>query len=147
MTDTQEDNIWDAPVDDEAPTPEESEDTKVGRHSLIEDKDDEDTSKEEFGDFGDTEEEAETDWPDDFVDNLIAEVQTLEGELAEARADMTNLRSRKRKDLDDQFEAGRAEVIANLIPVLDSVAGAKEHGDFTDENPLTAILKIFRAHS
>ena len=152
MTDTQEDNIWDGPEDDSEPTPDKSEDTTVGRHSLTEEDDD---TPEEFGDFGvdneykhseafdsdDTEEQTEEEWPDDFVENLIEEFQNLEGDLAKAHADMANLRSRKRKDLDDQFESGRAEVISNLIPVLDSLAGAKEHGDLTDENPLSAILK------
>lgn len=75
------------------------------------------------------------------IEKLEEEVSELRQQLAETQAELTNLRNRKRKDLDIQYEAGRGEVISNLVQVLDSIAGAKEHGDLTDDNPLTPVLK------
>lgn len=75
------------------------------------------------------------------IETLEASVEELRVQLATARADLANHQNRKRKDLDDQYEAGRGEVISNLIPVLDNIAGANDHGDLTDDNALTPVLK------
>lgn len=77
----------------------------------------------------------------EYWDEEWDEAQELRNELARAQADLKNHQDRKRKDLDASYEAGRREVIESLIPVLDSIAGAREHGDLTDENPLTPVVK------
>lgn len=69
------------------------------------------------------------------------DVDQLRQALATTQAELENHRKRKRKDLDDQYEAGRGEIITNLVPVLDSIAGASEHGDLSDDNPLTPVVK------
>lgn len=74
-------------------------------------------------------------------DDLRQQMSELRRQLATTQAELANHRARKAKDLDAQYEAGRGEVITNLVPVLDSIAGAKEHGDLDVDNPLTPVLK------
>ncbi len=59
-------------------------------------------------------------------------------ELARARADLYNLQQeyqgfvrRSREGAAGHREAGRTEVVESLIPVLDEIALAREHGDLT----------------
>lgn len=59
-------------------------------------------------------------------------------DLARARADLYNLQQeyqgfvrRSREGVAGHREAGRAEVVESLIPVLDEIALAREHGDLT----------------
>lgn len=62
--------------------------------------------------------------------------------LATARADLVNYRARVKRDLVAQYDAGRHEVFNKIIPVLDSIALAQEHGDLSDDNPLTPTFKL-----
>lgn len=121
MTDTTE-NVWGDPEDPahtDAPVPEDD----------VPDKDESDeekpTTRREFRK----------------IEELSEEVKDLTERLAGAQAELANHRARKRKDLDDQYEAGRGEVITNLIPVLDNISGAQEHGDLTADNALTPVVK------
>lgn len=61
--------------------------------------------------------------------------------LARARADLENMRARSRKDQDHFYEAGRHDVFEGLLGVLDSIEGAREHGDLSEDNPLTAVVE------
>src|SRR5690606_31821181 len=36
---------------------------------------------------------------------------------------------------------GRFEVLNVLIPILDSIDGARKHGDLTEDNPLTPVIR------
>lgn len=64
----------------------------------------------------------------------------LRESLAAAQAELANTKSRRRKDLETQFEAGRTEIISALLPVLDSINGARDHGDLDEDNPLTPVI-------
>lgn len=67
--------------------------------------------------------------------------QELEEELARARADLTNLLARRNKDNDAQYESGKRETLESLLPVMDNITGAHEHGDLVDENPLAVVVR------
>lgn len=62
------------------------------------------------------------------------------GKVAELQAELQNLRTRARRDRDKSYDAGRYDTLEALLPVLDSIHGAKAHGDVTEENPLTPVV-------
>lgn len=127
MTDSPE-NVWDNPESDHDHETDAAQATDV-------------TPDEGDQAIGEQEEQPTTRRELRIIEGLRTEVADLREELATAQADLANHRTRKRKDLDDQYEAGRGEVITNLVPVLDNISGAKEHGDLADDNPLTPVVK------
>lgn len=96
------------------------------------------------------------DVPSEFVDGaeisveeqlaaLQSENTQLQDDLARARADYYNLDQqynnfvrRSKTDAQTAKQAGKADVVEALMPVLDDVAAAREAGDLTD-GPFAAI--------
>ena len=79
------------------------------------------------------------------LERVRAEVARLTDELARARADQYNLQQeyqgfvrRSREGAAGHREAGRAAVVEALIPVLDEIELARQHGDLTGTFATTA---------
>lgn len=79
------------------------------------------------------------------ADRLRAEAAQASEDLARARADLYNLQQeyqgfvrRSREAAAGHREAGQAAVVEALIPVLDEIALADEHGDLTGPFATTA---------
>ena len=88
--------------------------------------------------------EAQTAEPDPLADAQAAAAQ-LTDDLARARADLYNLQQeyqgfvrRSREAAAGHRETGRASVVEALIPVLDEIALADQHGDLTGTFATTA---------
>ena len=93
------------------------------------------------------------DQDEDGVDDLQADEQGADDALnaaytkaAEHLADLQRLQAeyvnyRKRVDRDREALSGQAtaKVVETLIPVLDDIAGAREHGDLDDDGPFKSI--------
>lgn len=83
--------------------------------------------------------------PADPLTQAQAEVAQLTDDLARARADLYNLQQeyqgfvrRSREAAAGHRETGRASVVEALIPVLDEIALADQHGDLTGPFATTA---------
>lgn len=79
------------------------------------------------------------------VERLRAEAARAADDLAHARADLYNLQQeyqgfvrRSRESVAGHREAGQAAVVEALIPVLDEVELARQHGDLTGTFATTA---------
>ena len=84
------------------------------------------------------------------LDQALLKQAELEEQLARRTADLYNLQQeysgyvrRSKADALAQFELGKAKVLEGLIPVLDNVALAREHGDL--EGPAGKVLEELEA--
>lgn len=64
----------------------------------------------------------------------------LRNDLLRLQAEYVNYRKRVERDRDVAREAGRAGVVEALLPVLDDIHFAREHGDL-EEGPFAAIAE------
>lgn len=95
---------------------------------------------------GDADADAETDGePLSELDQAKAEAAQAQDDLARARADLYNLQQeyqgfvrRSREGAAGHRTAGQASVVEALIPVLDEVELARQHGDLTGTFETTA---------
>jgi molecular chaperone GrpE len=77
------------------------------------------------------------DAPDQDV-NLAAAVAELTGDLQRVQAEYVNYKRRVDRDRDVARQRGIESIIADLLPVLDGIDGAKAHDEFTDGTKLIA---------
>jgi molecular chaperone GrpE len=85
--------------------------------------------------------ELEVEFEDDYRDELTA----LETKLAEEHdrllrtaAELDNVRKRARRDVEDAMVRGRAEVLAELLPMIDALDLALKNAD--DATPARAVI-------
>jgi len=62
---------------------------------------------------------------------VVDEVQTLTADLQRLQADYSNYRKRVEKDLAASFAFATEKVVAELLPVLDDMDRAEQHGELT----------------
>lgn len=74
--------------------------------------------------------------------DLVAEYREI---AARAQADLKNFRTRVERDRAANREAVIAEVIRSLLPVIDDLDRAEEHGDLVEGAPVTLIAQKLRA--
>ncbi|MBX3195241.1 MAG: nucleotide exchange factor GrpE [Microbacteriaceae bacterium] len=74
--------------------------------------------------------------------DLVAEYRDR---AARAEAELKNFRTRVERDRAANREAVIAEVIRGLLPVIDDLDLAEEHGDLVEGSPLTLIAQKLRA--
>lgn len=94
---------------------------------------------EEFVPEGDAREGDVTGPVDDAPDvNLAAAVAELTGDLQRVQAEYVNYKRRVDRDRDVARQRGIEAVIADLLPVLDGIDGAKAHDELTGGTKLIA---------
>lgn len=74
--------------------------------------------------------------------DLVAEYRER---AARAEAELKNFRTRVERDRQANREAVIAEVIRSMLPVIDDLDRAEEHGDLVEGGPLTLIAQKIRA--
>ncbi|WP_423920314.1 nucleotide exchange factor GrpE [Frigoribacterium sp. 2-23] len=72
--------------------------------------------------------------------DLVAEMRQ---DMLRAQAELVNFRRRVERDREANREAVVAEVIRSLLPALDDLARAEQHGDLA-EGPMTVIAQKIR---
>lgn len=90
--------------------------------------------------------EAESASADPEADELDSDLARAEARAAEAFADLqrlqaefVNYRKRVERDRAAAGEQATSKVVEALIPVLDDLAGAREHGDLETDGPFKSI--------
>jgi molecular chaperone GrpE len=74
--------------------------------------------------------------------DLVAEYRDR---AARAEAELKNFRTRVERDRQANREAVIAEVIRSLLPTIDDLDRAEEHGDLVEGSPLTIVAQKLRA--
>jgi len=74
--------------------------------------------------------------------DLVAEYRDI---AARAQADLKNFRTRVERDRAANREAVIAEVIRSLLPVIDDLDRAEQHGDLEEGSPLALVAQKLRA--
>jgi molecular chaperone GrpE len=74
--------------------------------------------------------------------DLVAEYRER---AARAEAELKNFRTRVERDRAANREAVIAEVIRSLLPTIDDLDRAEEHGDLVEGSPLTIVAQKLRA--
>ena len=72
--------------------------------------------------------------------DLVADMRT---DMLRAQAELVNFRRRVERDREANREAVVAEVVRSLLPALDDLARAEQHGDLA-EGPMTVIAQKIR---
>jgi len=78
---------------------------------------------------------------DQAAQDLVADMRS---DMLRAQADLVNFRTRVERDRAANRDAVIAEVIRSMLPALDDLARAEEHGDLTDGAPLTIVAQKLR---
>jgi molecular chaperone GrpE len=93
--------------------------------------------------------DAATDLSDDDLALLADAERDLVAEYREraarAEAELKNFRTRVERDRAATREAVIAEVIRSLLPTIDDLDRAEEHGDLVEGSPLTIVAQKLRA--
>lgn len=79
------------------------------------------------------------------LDAALALADARLGELQRERADFVNFRRRAERDVAAATAEGMARLVESLLPVLDEVRLAREHGDMTEGTPFAAIADKLEA--
>ncbi|KQB83276.1 nucleotide exchange factor GrpE [Corynebacterium oculi] len=72
------------------------------------------------------------------------QVEELTEDLQRVTAEYANYRRRSARERQAAVEAARASVVSSLLPIVDDLALAKQHGDL-EEGPLKAFAEKFRS--
>lgn len=79
-------------------------------------------------------------------DAVLADLEsTLLGDLKRLQAEYANYRRRTEEQRQVEIERAKGEAVKGLIPVLDDLDRARQHGDLVDGTPFAVIAEKVRA--
>lgn len=87
--------------------------------------------------------------PDDATSSPKEEVRVVEqnldykDSLARLQAEFTNFKTRSQREQERARSLGKQDVILTLLPVMDEISRAREHGDLEDASPFGKIAQKF----